>query len=194
MRNKFSGFLVFSAIVLQISTNAFALPNNQVLIRFKDTYKESDINKFITDFHLKKVKVLSGLNLHVLEIPKNMKSAQVVKKVEKVGIVKYVEENTQVDLDKAFPPVTEKLDYTKMLGKEITITGLYESNRAGSMFSNDNGSISLIDLDNRVILRLPNIKEGSTLKLTGVVRKIKGYNVTNDMGLLVINAEEIKKQ
>lgn len=193
MRNKFTRFFVLTAIVLQASLNSFALPNNQVLVRFKDTYKEADINKFITDFNLKKVKVLSGLNLHVLEVPKNMKPAQVVKKVEKVGIVKYVEENTQVDLTKAFSQTTEKLDYTKMLGKEITITGLYEANRAGAMFSNDNGAISLIDLDNRVILRLPNIKEGSNLKLTGIVRKIKGYNVTSDMGLLVINAEQLKQ-
>lgn len=193
MRNKFTRFFVLTAILLQVSLNAFALPNNQVLIRFKDTYKEADINKFITDFNLKKVKVLSGLNLYVLEVPKNMKPVQVVKKVEKVGIVKYVEENTQVDLTKAFSQTTEKLDYTKMLGKEITITGLYEANRAGAMFSNDNGAISLIDLDNRVILRLPNIKEGSNLKLTGIVRKIKGYNVTSDMGLLVINAEQLKQ-
>lgn len=193
MRNRLTGFLILSIVVLQISINAFALPNNQVLIRFKDTYKESDINKFIKEFNLKKVKVLSGLNIHVLEVPKNIKSEQLVKKVGKVGIVKYVEENTQVDLTKDFTKTTEKLDYTKILGKEITITGIYESSRAGAMFSNDNGSISLIDLDNRVLLKLPNIKEGSSLKLTGIVRKIKGYNVTNDMGLLVINIEELIK-
>lgn len=193
MKNKFTSFFAFLVVFLQISANTFALPNNQILIRFKETSKETEINKFITDFKLKKLKILSGINLYVLEVPTNMKPAQAIKKLEKISMVKYVEENKQIELNTNLVEPSEKVNYAKMLGKEITITGLYEANRAGAMFSNDNGTISLIDLDNRVLLKLPNIQEGSNLKLTGIVRKIKGYNVTNDIGLLVTNVEEIKK-
>lgn len=185
--------LILSIFLLNISLVCFAnVPNNQVLIRFKEEYKKNDIDKFINSYKLKNLKVLSGINIYVLEVPKDIKNTDFVKKVEKVGIVKYVEANKNVDLSRNFVKESEKVDYSKLLDKEVTITGMYEYNRAGAMFSNDSGSISLVDLDNRVILRLPENKDGSKLQITGIVRKIKGYNVTNDLGLLPISVKEVK--
>lgn len=186
-------FFLSLTLIINAGLISFAsLPENQILIRFKEGYKNSDIEKFITTQKFKKLKILSGINIYVFETPSGMKSDEAVKKVEKNGIVKYVESNKHVDISKAFSAPIEKVDYSKMLNKEVTVTGMYEYNRAGAMLSNDNGAISLIDLDNRVLLRLPSAKDGIKIKATGIIRKIKGYNVTNDIGFLPVSVEEVK--
>lgn len=175
------------------ATNLDQAPvSNQVLIKFKSGLTKNNIESFHSKYGTKILRIIPGINVYVVETPVDIRAEQLVRFLENDPMVKYAEVNTAIQLnpDAEVNPVytiNPVINYEKMIGKQLDINGVYKSSRSGAIISTKDGNLSIVDLDGTVVINLPGMAESSKVIITGIIKKVKGFNLTNNVGIMPVS-------
>ena len=74
-----------------------------------------------------------------------------------------------------------------MIGKQVDVSGIYKSSRSGAIITTSNGNLSIVDMDGTVVTKLPNMAEGKRVIFSGIIKEIKGFNVTKNVGIMPVS-------
>ncbi len=169
---------------------------NQLLVKFKSGITKSAIEEFNSKYGTKTLKVIPGINVYLIEITLGIRASQLVKYLENDKNVKYAEVNTVVNYnpDSEVNPVYTIMNSNigTMIGKKVDIKGVYHTTRSGAVIQTENEKLSVVDLDGTVLAKLPKINEGTQLIVSGVVKQVNGFNVTNNIGVMPVEVKKIK--
>ncbi|GIW21312.1 MAG: hypothetical protein KatS3mg068_0319 [Candidatus Sericytochromatia bacterium] len=170
--------------------------NKEILVKFKKGLTKANINEFQAKYGLRTVKVLPASNIHVMKNEIGMKNEQILGYIQNDPMVLYAEINREISFgpDYNIVPVFNILsNYQNMIGKTISVKGIYFSSRSGAIIETSNGKLSIVDLDSSVLPRITNLKDGSKISITGVVKEVKGFNLTNNIGILPVSIKVSKQ-
>lgn len=165
--------------------------NSQLLVKFKKGTSKNGVNEFHAKYGTRTIKVLPAINVHVIETTVGIKSSQLIRYFNNDPLVQYAEINTEIslDTDTIINPVytIQSVDYERMLNQQISVSGTYYSSRSGAIIETNKGRLSIVDIDGTVLTELPNLSNGSRLALSGIVKRTKGFNSTNDLGIMPVS-------
>ena len=65
----------------------------QILVKFKAGLSQEDINKFLSDYGLKKMEIIQGINVYKLALPPGKTVQDVLKLIQKDQRIEYAEPN-----------------------------------------------------------------------------------------------------
>ncbi len=168
---------------------------SQLLIKFKSGITKSAIEEFNSKYGTRTVKVIPGINVYLVEIVLGIQASKLVKYLENEPLVKYAEVNHSINLnpDQLTEPVYTIMnsDYSSMIGKKINIEGVYHSSRSGAVLQTGNSKLSVVDLDGTVLTKLAKINEGTKVMVSGVIKQVNGFNVTNNLGVMPVDIKKI---
>jgi len=169
--------------------------SKEILVKFKKGLMKQGINEFEAKYGLKTVKVLPATNIHVMKNKTGIKNNQLLSYIQNDPSVLYAEINQEIAFgpDYNIVPVFNILsNYENMIGKTVSIRGTYFSSRSGAIIETNKGKLSIVDLDGSVLTRIFNLKDGSKILLSGVIKEVKGFNLTNNLGILPISIKIAK--
>lgn len=169
--------------------------NKEILVKFKKGLTRAGINEFQAKYGLKTLKVLPATNIHVMKNEIGMRNNQMLNYIQNDPSVLYAEINQEISFgpDYNIVPVFSILNnYENMVGKNVSIKGTYFSSRSGAIIETSKGKLSIVDLDGSVLPRISNMKDGSQISLSGVVKEVRGFNVTNNLGILPVSIKVAK--
>jgi hypothetical protein len=175
------------------SLNNVAQGQKQLLIKFKEGVSDGYIQSFHSKYGTKTIKVISQLGVHVVSIPNGTDSNKMIDIIKKDPLISYVEINNSVSIDPIVPKYTilSSDNYTQSIGKQVEISGVYKPSRSGAIIYTDSAKISVVDKDGVVLTTISNVREGSKVSITGVIKQVKGFNLTNNIGIIPISLKTI---
>jgi hypothetical protein len=171
--------------------------SNQLLIKFKTGITKNAMDTFHSKYGVRTIKILPLINVHLVETPVDIRATQLVKYLENDPMVEYAEVNTSINLnpDVETEPVysiSGNVNYSQMIGKQTDVIGSYNSSRSGAVITVNNTTLSVVDLDGKVITKLPGTAEGSRVSITGIIREVKGFNITRNLGIMPVAFNKVK--
>jgi len=167
----------------------------QILVKFKKRISSVTSNEFNAKYGVKTAKVIPGIDVHVVESTEGsfVPAEQLVRHISADPLVKYAEVNGKVIVDPVMIKVnpifsTLKVEnYQKMIGKKIAVNGTYRSSRSGAVVQiNDEVRLSIVDLDGTVVNSMPKLTEGAKITVYGLIKEVKGFNLTNNIGIMPV--------
>jgi hypothetical protein len=171
--------------------------HNQLLIKFNSGLSKNSIDTFHAKYGIRTLRIIPVINVYVVETPIDIKANQLVEFLGNDPLVKYAEVNTSIELnpDSATNPVytisTDK-DYSQMIGKQTDIKGIYKSSRSGAVVTIGDTTLSIVDLDGTVVTKFPGMTEGTRVVISGVIKEVKGFNVTKNLGIMPVSFNKAK--
>ncbi|MFN4150039.1 MAG: S8 family serine peptidase [Candidatus Sericytochromatia bacterium] len=171
---------------------------DQILVKFKNNTTKSSIKEFNSKYGMKIVKTIPVVNVHVMQQDgPGIKAEQLVKYLSKDPMVKYAEINNVVSYspDQLSTPVytiQSGMDFNKMTGEKVEIYGTYYSSRSGAYIETQYGKISVVDIDGTVLAKVGELKNGSSVSVSGIVKNVKGMNLTKGIGIMPITFENAR--
>lgn len=167
----------------------------QILVKFKNTLTKSQVGDFHSKYGTKTVKVLPVINVHVIEMATmDLHAAQAVKFINNDPSVLYAETNNVIGLtpEEIGPiySIQNSSNLSEMVGKKMSFQGVYQSSRSGSVLQTTSGKVSIVDVDGTVVTKLPNTTNGTRISISGVVKKVKGFNQTEGIGIMPITMKK----
>jgi len=169
--------------------------NKEILVKFKKGFTKASISEFQAKYGLKTVKVLPASNVHVMKNEVGMRNEQILNYIQNDPSVLYAEINQEISFgpDYNIVPVFNILNnYENMIGKTISVKGVYFSSRSGAIIETNNGKLSVIDIDGTVLPRITNMKDNTKVSLSGVVKEVRGFNMTNNLGIFPVSIKIAK--
>lgn len=184
-------------IIANQNINTLETPD-QILVKFKNNTTKSSIREFQSKYGMKVVKTISTVNVHVMEQDgPGVKVEQLVKYLSKDPMVKYAEINNTLNYtpDQLSTPVytiQSGMDLKNMKGEKVELYGTYYSTRSGAYIETQYGKVSVVDVDGTVLAKVGELKNGSSVSVSGIIKNTKGMNLTNGIGIMPITFENAR--
>ena len=158
--------------------------NNEIMVKFKDKTSKKQIDEFTAKYGTKVLKVISGINTYVLEVPKETKADKLIKTLKTEKIIQSVEANQEVSLSPIKVETKAQVNYNDMIGKTVKLKGTLSLSRSGAIIETKEGNLSIIDKNNKVLMSYMTFKNGDEVEISGTIKSIKGFNITNNLAIL----------
>lgn len=169
--------------VVSAQANAPLAARPSLLVKFKPGVSALAINEFHAKYGTHTLNVLPNINVHVIALDQavGVQSRQLLSYVQRDRLVEYAELNGTMQLTQQ-TAVTP--DYSKMVGQQVTITGIYTTSRSGAIIQTPQGALSIVDNQNRPLVQMPQMAPGRTIRISGVITPVDGFNLTQNLGVL----------
>lgn len=184
-------------IIANQNINTLETPD-QILVKFKNNTTKSSIREFQSKYGMKVVKTIPTVNVHVMQQDgPGVKVEQLVKYLSKDPMVKYAEVNNALSYtpDQLSTPVytiQSGMDFKNMTGEKVELYGTYYSTRSGAYIETQYGKVSVVDIDGTVLAKVGELRNGSSVSVSGIIKSAKGMNLTNGIGIMPIAFENAR--